>query len=545
MTHVITRACCNDAACVAVCPKNCIQPSPGDPEFATAEMLKIDPVNCIDCGACVEVCPVDAIVPDFRLAADQGDYLALNAEYFTNHSYDQVGFREPVADSPASGLTVAVVGSGPAAMYAVERLLERTALDCEIHVYERLPVPWGLVRFGVAPDHQDTKQVTRGFERLVKDPRVHVHLNVDVGVDISHEELADGHHAVIYGTGASGARDLGIPGEELEGSISASSFVAWYNGHPDGRDLAPDLSGRRAVVIGNGNVALDVARVLATGHLGVESSDIADHALEALKGSDLEEIVVIGRRGPAEAAYTTPELLSLIHHDDVEVAVEGIDGLAPSTASLKERLIHRVEAGEFRRSTPAERRVVLKYLASPVEIVGTERVTGVTVQANRLVEDGGAVRAIPTGASDLIECSLVVHAVGYRGKAVPEVPFDDETGLMPNDKGRVHAPDGAVTPGVYVVGWSKRGPSGVIGTNKQCAVETVEALLTDFTSGALAGPRDGADRLRWSASGSFGRLQWERLDAFEREAGRSAGRPRIKVSDPDTMLAIGLGAELR
>jgi ferredoxin--NADP+ reductase len=541
MTHVVTRACCNDAACVAVCPTNCIHPVPGDPSFATAEMLKIDPMNCIDCGACVEVCPVDAIVPDFKLAPDQLDYLRLNADYFVGQSHERAGFAERVPSAPVTGLRAAVVGTGPAAMYAVEHLLERTDATSEIHVYERLAVPWGLVRFGVAPDHQDTKQVARGFERLTRDPRVTLHLNVDVGRDITHEALTSHHHAVVYGVGTAASRPLGIPGEDLVGSLAATELVAWYNGHPDAASVTPDLSGRRVVVIGNGNVALDVARVLGAGDQALDRSDISDHALQALALSKVEEVLVLARRGPAEAAYTTPELLSLAHHPHLDVTVEGIDSLDGDRTQAKFDIVRRIQAGEFSRGKRARRRVVLRYLASPTALLGSTAVTGVVVENNRLVHDKGQVRAVGSGQREELECSLVVHAVGYRGAPIPGLPFDEATAQIPNAQGRVlDGPE--VSVGSYVVGWAKRGPSGVIGTNKACAQQTVDLLLEDYQRGRLPEPLDLPEALARQLPAALGVEAWQRIDAHERAAGRASGRPRIKVEDRDEMLAIARGA---
>lgn len=535
MTHVITRACCNDAACVAVCPKNCIGPVPGDPDFASAEMLRIDPVNCIDCGACVEVCPVDAIVPDFKLRPDQADYLDLNREYFAGRSYERMGFVEPAAARPVTALTVAVVGSGPAALYAVEHLLRGLAEDGEIHVYERLPAPWGLVRYGVAPDHQDTKQVARGFERVLADPRVHLHLNVEVGSDVSHEQLLAHHHAVMYATGAQGSRVLGIPGETLPGSISATSFVGWYNGHPDFRGLEPELSGERVVVVGNGNVALDVARVLAAGHLDLGDSDISEHALDSVRSAGVREIVVLGRRGPGQAAYTTPELLSLIGHPAVEVEVDGLPEVSDEVRGLKEHLVRRVAAGEF--SAGQGRRVVLKYLGSPTEILGEDRVTGIRVERNELIIEEGVAGVRPTGEVEDLVCSMVIHAIGYRGRPIPGVPFDDDAGRIPNEGGRVIT-DGSAVSGAYVVGWGKRGPTGVIGTNKSCAGESVDALLADYRAGRLLQPTRPPTDLPLPES-VLGRESWRTIDTHEREAGRATGRPRVKLADRQVMLEIG------
>lgn len=541
MTHVITRSCCNDAACVSVCPTNCIHPAPGDPDFMTAEMLNVDPANCIDCGACVEVCPVDAIKPEAHLEPDELTFRDLNRRYFEGRSYDRPGFFDPPTPAARTdALNVAVVGSGPAAMYAVEHLLDRLGPDAAVHVYERLPTPWGLVRYGVAPDHQDTKQVVRGFERVADDPRVHVHLNVEVGRDVTHQDVAAHHHAVVYGVGAPQPRTLAVPGEELEGCIAATAFVGWYNGHPDHVALQPDLTGRRAVVVGNGNVALDVARVLAAGDEQLNHSDISEPALAALRTSGIEEIVVLGRRGPAEAAYTTPELLSLLHVPGVEVVAQGAPDLDLSAARVQPKvdLVQRTVSGEFTPDSAVRRRVLLRYLGSPIEVLGDGRVEAVRIARNRLESDEhGVVRARATSDTEDLPCSLLIHAVGYRGSDVPGLPLDESGTLVPNQAGRV-VDGGTPRPGVYVVGWSKRGPSGVIGTNKACAAETVQTLLDDADAGELPEPRQGPEALLAGLGGKVDLTGWRRLDRHEREAGRAADRPRVKVVGHASMLEV-------
>jgi len=552
MTHVITRACCNDAACVAVCPVNCIHPTPDEPGYSTAEILYIDPKACIDCGACVEVCPVDAITPDTKLVASQRRFLDLNARFFDDHSYPRPGFVEPVrvvGRAPTGEpLRLAVAGSGPAAMYTVEAALEATRGHAEIHVFERLPVPWGLVRFGVAPDHQDTKQISRGFERILAAPQVTVHLNVEVGKHISHPELLAHHHAVVYATGAPGDRALDIPGEELDGCASATDFVAWYNGVPGAADRTFDLSGPRAIVIGNGNVALDVARILVSDPGVLAKTDIADHALAALRRSGIQEVVVLGRRGPEQAAYTTPELLALADMPDVDVVVDPAD-LGAGSVSDGTRSPKVAVAAQFatNRARGARRRIVLRYLASPLQVLGADRVTGLRIGRNELITDAdGRQVAHPTGATEDLSCGLVLRAVGYRGRGLPGVPFNDEAGTFRHLSGRV-LDDGRPARGVYTAGWVKRGPSGVIGTNRWCAAETVAALVEDLASGRLPAPSAGAAELAALLAErrpeAIGRAGWLRLDAHERAIGHAAGRPRVKVVDTDRMVAIGLSGE--
>ncbi|WP_099024549.1 FAD-dependent oxidoreductase [Mycolicibacterium palauense] len=543
MSHVITGACCNDAACVAVCPVNCIHPAPGTAEFATAEILYVDPRTCIDCGACVEVCPVDAVGPDYRLApARAARYRDLSAAFFADYTYDQPGFLDPVpAVLPGRHLSVGVVGSGPAAAYAVEALLEACP-TVEVHVYERLVTPWGLVRYGVAPDHQDTKNVTRGFERIMDSDQVRVHLNVEVGTHVSHDELMQHHHAVLYAVGASQDRSLGVPGEDLANCHSAREFVAWYNGHPEAAGLNVDLTHRRAVVVGNGNVALDVARVLAMDIDALACSDIADHALAALRRSEIEEIVVLGRRGPAEAAYTTPELLALADTPGVDLVVELPTDPPGPIRTTTARVKAEITAELSNRPHSGSRRVVLRYLTSPVEILGADSVHGIRVVGNELVVDHeGTVRARATQEVDEVECGLVLRAVGYRGAPQDGLPFDAARGVLPHRAGRLMDGEREVT-GVYTAGWIKRGSTGVIGTNRGCAQETVASLLGDFAAGRLPNPGATTAELE-SLLAQRQPLAvtldgWHRLDVFERTGGRRQARPRVKVVDAAKMASL-------
>src|SRR5271154_3333998 len=325
MPHVITQSCCSDGSCVYACPVNCIHPSPDEPGFATAEMLYIDPVACVDCGACVSACPVGAIAPAARLAPEQHPFIALNASYYPEHPADQklppTSKLAPVIPAPQvrgnhrGPLTVAVVGSGPAAMYAADELL--TQHGVRVNVFEKLPTPYGLVRAGVAPDHQNTKRVTRLFDRVSRHRHFRFYLNVQIGKHLSHADLLAHHHAVLSAVGAPDDRRLDIDGMGLPGTGTATELVAWINGHPDFTDLPVDLSHERVVIIGNGNVALDVARVLTSDPDDLARTDISDRALETFRGSAVREVVIAARRGPAHSAFTLPELIGLTATSDV------------------------------------------------------------------------------------------------------------------------------------------------------------------------------------------------------------------------------------
>ncbi|UYP18083.1 FAD-dependent oxidoreductase [Rhodococcus sp. Z13] len=544
MAYVITQTCCNDASCVAVCPVNCIHPTPDEPEFATAEMLHIDPKTCIDCGACADACPVEAILPDDKLDPSQARFAEINADYYSAHPVPE-GWH-PLVPIPApprdrGTLRVAIVGAGPAACYAAQELLERS--DVEVEMFDRLPTPFGLVRAGVAPDHPGTKAVTESFERSFRRDEFALHLDTEIGRDLTHDELLDHHHAVLYATGASSDRRLGIPGEDLPGSHAATEFVAWYNGHPDHADHTFDLSGERAVIVGNGNVALDVARILTMDVDELARTDIADHALQALRQSNIREVVLLGRRGPAQAAYSNPEFLALGDLTGVDVVIDDAElDLDPASAravdtdpatALRVRL-----AREYAQRPPraGHRRIVFRYLAAPHEILGEDRVTGLRIERTALVEDGDRLTARPTGEFEDLDAALVLRSIGYRAVPIPGVPFDDTRGIVPNEGGRV-------VPGVYVAGWAKRGPNGVIGTNKGCAKETVAALLADFDSGALPTPRGDRRALnRLLAQRRPDRVDldgWHAIDAAERRAGRAQGRPRVKITDRGALVGLG------
>jgi ferredoxin/flavodoxin---NADP+ reductase len=445
----------------------------------------------------------------------------------------------------SSPLRVAIVGSGPAGFYAAEQLLDAKDVDdVAVDMFERLATPWGLVRFGVAPDHPKIKAVTRRYEKTAGKDGFRFFGNVEVGSDIAVEDLKDRYHAVLYAFGASGDRRLGIPGEELPGSHSSTEFVAWYNGHPDFADHEFDLTAQTAVVVGNGNVALDVARMLALPRETLAQTDVADHALEALAGSAIEEVVVLGRRGPAQAAFTTPELIELselaqadviVDPGDMELDAASARIVEEADAQVKRKIevLHGYAASEPHGH---DRRIVLRFFASPLEIVGSDHVEGVRVGRTELVQDGdGRLRAVVTEQEETIPCQLVFRSVGYRGVPLPGVPFDERSATIPNDGGRVlDAPGGAQRPGEYVSGWIKRGPSGIIGTNKKDSQETVDRLLEDYAAGKLPEPAVGDPDailalLAERAPEHITYEHWQAIDETERSAGEPHGRPRVKL----------------
>jgi ferredoxin/flavodoxin---NADP+ reductase len=448
---------------------------------------------------------------------------------------------------------IAIVGAGPAGAFAAMNLLRANG-DVEIDLLERLPTPWGLLRAGVAPDHQEIKRLADTFDRNTLQRGCRFLGNVQVGRDVSHAELMRHYTAVVYATGAQTDKSLGIPGEDLPGSWPATEFVAWYNGHPDYRDAEFDLSATRAVVIGNGNVAADVTRILARGVDELVRTDVADHALEALRESRIEEIVVLGRRGPAQAAFTSAELRELGHLDDVDLRVDPAEvELDPVSARwLAEEGTFTARRNvtllrEFAARPPradARRRIVLRFLRSPLEIRGDGAVEAIDVHRNEIVRtDGGALRAQAVeGDVETIECGLVLRSVGYQAVPLPDVPFDERRFVLPNERGRVLAPDGAPVPGVYAVGWIKRGPTGILGTNKRDAEETVRCLVDDLRQGALQAPeqpgREAIDALLAQRCPTVVTEDgWRAIDAHEVKRGEQAQRPRVKLAAREELLA--------
>ncbi|MFD5765923.1 FAD-dependent oxidoreductase [Streptomyces sp. NPDC127049] len=548
MTYAITQTCCSDATCVAVCPVNCIHPTPDEPDFGTTEMLYVDPKTCIDCGACADACPVDAIFPVDRLTGPLKKYEAINAAHYegrepapvlaspTFHAWGEPAFARSLP-SDFAPIRVAVVGTGPAGMYAAEDLLLHT--NAEVTLIDRLPVAGGLVRYGVAPDHPGTKGAGDTLARFHTHPRATVRLGVEIGKDVTPAELAAHHDAVVYAVGAPSDRRLGIPGEELPGSLSATSLVSWYNAHPETPPEAVSLgTAERAVVVGNGNVALDVARILVSDPAALAGTDIADHALAALRDARVREVVLLGRRGPEDAAYTSSELLALADLPGVELVVdthdpriaEAVDAAAADAKAALLKDVARETVDWTRAPDAGRRRIVLRFHSAPEEAVGPD-----------------AVRAIRTGGADgpaEIPAGLLVRAIGYRGVPLAGLPFDEATGTVPHTAGRV---DGMT--GTYVVGWIKRGPSGGIGANRSCAAETVGSLLADAVDGRLPTPTGSAKAFGRLARARSGRLVDARglaaIDRAERARGAAAGRPRVKLATVPELVAAARRGRLR
>jgi ferredoxin/flavodoxin---NADP+ reductase len=547
MPHVITQSCCNDGSCVFACPVNCIHPTPDEPGFATSEMLYIDPVACVDCGACVSACPVGAIAPDTRLDRTQLPFVEINASFYPERPAGEklpptskLAPVIPAAEVRARRhpLTVAIVGSGPAAMYAADELL--TQHGVRVNVFEKLPTPYGLVRAGVAPDHQSTKKVTRLFDRVARHRHFRFYLNVEIGKHLSHADLLAHHHAVLFAVGAPDDRRLDIDGMGLAGTGTATEFVAWINGHPDFTDLPVDLSHERVVIIGNGNVALDVARVLTADADDLARTDIADHALEALRGSAVREVVIAARRGPAHSAFTLPELIGLTGTSDVVLDAVEHQRVASDLASVSDALTRsklEILSKLGDGSAPASRRRIrLAYQLTPQRVLGEQCATGVQFSV--------------TGTEEArqLDAGLVLTSIGYRGKPIRDLPFDESADVVPNDGGRVVDPSSnEPVPGAYVAGWIKRGPTGFIGTNKSCSMQTVQALVADFNADRLTDPVAKPEALaqlvharRPDVVDSAG---WRAIDAAEITRGSHDGRPRNKFTDVAEMLAAAATAQ--
>lgn len=538
MPHVITQSCCSDGSCVYACPVNCIHPSPDEPGFATAEMLYIDPVACVDCGACVSACPVGAIAPDTKLEPKQLPFIELNAAFYPKREtkLPPTSKLAPVIDAPMvhprSGgpLTVAVVGSGPAAMYAADELL--TQRGVRVNVFEKLPTPYGLVRAGVAPDHQSTKRVTTLFDKIAGRRGFRFYLNVEVGSDLTHAELLAHHHAVLYAVGAPNDRRLDIEGMGLPGTGTATELVAWINGHPEFTDLPVDLGHERVVIVGNGNVALDVARILTTDPDALARTDISDDALATLRGSRVNEVVIAARRGPADSAFTLPELIGLtatcevvLDSADHDLVIRDLAAVSDPLTRNKLEILSKLGDASAPVSRP---RIRLAYQLTPKRIVGNGRTDGVEFTV--------------TGSDDVVQlsASLVLTSIGYRGKPIRGLPFDESAAVVPNDGGRVIG-----APASYVAGWIKRGPTGFIGTNKSCAAETVHHLVADYNAGLLADPAGKPAALdkfvRSRQPNVVDAAGWKAIDAAEVARGGDE-RPRDKFTEVADMLAAAATA---
>ncbi|MDV6230734.1 FAD-dependent oxidoreductase [Rhodococcus cercidiphylli] len=479
MPFAITQNCCNDASCLSVCPVNCIHPTPDEPDFGKTELLYIDPRSCIDCGACADACPVDAITRVSRLTPDQQIYADINADYYKDKpAVAEWGApRFPVAtvnDLPP--IDIAIVGTGPAACYTAQALLRVPGTN--VTFYDRLPTAGGLARYGVAPDHLGTRRISEHFRGIFVHPRVTMKLGVEVGKDVDHVELARKFDSVVYAVGADKDRALEIPGIDLDGSVSARTLVGWYTGHPDVAADAIDLTGvDRVTIIGNGNVALDAARILTADPDRLDGTEIAPHALAELRRHRVREVVVLARRGPEFAAFTRSECKALVDRPGVDVVVAGPDGIVDAIDRLPLSAPASALAGATRVELGSQahaRRIVFAFGRAPAALHGS-----------------GSVQSIEVGVGEHaveLATELVLLAIGYRGTPSPGIPFDDISGTIRNVGGRITAADGTPVPGCYVVGWAKRGATGGIGDNKIDAEETVEALLADVPTRGLARP---------------------------------------------------------
>ncbi len=461
----------------------------------------------------------------------------------------------PTTGTPARPLRVAIVGAGPTGFYTADHLLRNPEVVVEVDMFDRLPTPYGLVRLGVAPDHQKIKFVTNAFDKVAASPRFRFYGGVEFGKDVTLADLQAHHHQIVYCTGAQTDRRMGIPGEDLTGSHPATEFVAWYNGHPDYRDCAFDLSQESVAVVGVGNVAADVVRILCRTPEELATTDIADYALEALRKSRVREVFLLGRRGPAQAAFTNPEIRELGELADADItAIPQEVELDPLSRAAVERsqdraTLKKVEMlREYARRAPTgkSRRLILRFLVSPVELIsdGAGRVAAMRLVRNELYATStGALQPRATDRFEELPVGLVFRSVGYRGVPLPGVPFNESWGVILNDKGRVLDPD-TKQPivGEYAAGWIKRGPTGVIGTNKPDAAETVECMFEDLARGAVLEPTRpeaaAAEALvRQRQPNYVSYTDWLKLNQIEVARGRAQGRPRVKLTSVEEMLA--------
>jgi ferredoxin--NADP+ reductase len=456
------------------------------------------------------------------------------------------------AGTESQPLRVAVFGSGPAAFYAAEHLFKQKQFVIEVDMFDRLPVPFGLVRYGVAPDHLKIKQVTKVFDNIAANPRFRFFGNLEFGKDVTLAELKEYYHQIFFATGAQTDRRMGIPGEDLQGSFPATEFVAWYNGHPDYRDRQWNLSVESAAVVGIGNVAIDVARLLCLTREELWASDAADYAVEALSNSQIKTVYLLGRRGPAQAAFTNPEIKEVGEMAEADIVTRAdetqLDELSAASIAddragkAKVEILQSYAAAD--RSLAKPRRLNLRFLVSPTELFGDAdgHVNKMKLVRNTLVaSETGSLSAKATDQFEEIDAGLVFRSVGYRGVPLPDVPFHDRWGVILNEKGRVIDPQSKQPViGLYTSGWIKRGPSGVVGTNKPDSVETVTCMLEDFSTGSILQPSnaDAASAERFITDRKpdcFSYADWKRLDEMELEKGKACGRPRVKFTSVEEM----------
>ena len=450
-------------------------------------------------------------------------------------------------------LRVAIIGAGPSGFYAAGGLLKDKKANVTVDMFERLPVPHGLVRYGVAPDHQNIKAVSKVYDRTSADPRFRFFGNVEFGKDITHDDIKAHYDAVIYAVGTPSDRKLNIPGEDLPNSMSATEFVAWYNGHPDYVDLNPDLSCEAALVVGVGNVAMDVARILAKSVDELKKTDIADHALAALAESKVKDIYVVARRGPAQAKFTNVEIREMGHLeiadvivDPAELKLDAASSAAIQNDTAAQKNIDYLRAYAEIGATGKPRRIYFRFLLSPKEIIANDegKIVQVKLEKNRLRPTAsGYIQSEGIGEYETLDVGIVLRSVGYRGVPLPGVPFYERWGIIPNQVGRVTANGGEqIVPGEYVVGWAKRGPSGVIGTNKPDSLESVNSLLEDFKQEKLPVAQDpepeAIDKLLQERNVRYVTFEdWKKIDELERARGAEQGRPRVKFVSIEEMLA--------
>ncbi len=447
-------------------------------------------------------------------------------------------------------LRVAIIGSGPAGFYAADFLLKQKNAVAEVDMFDRLPTPYGLVRGGVAPDHQKIKSVIKVYERIASSPNFRFYGNVELGRDLSYEDFKNHYHQIICAVGAQTDRRMGIEGEDLPGSHSATDFVGWYNGHPDYRDLKFDLTQEKAIIIGNGNVAMDVARILASSIEDLKKSDIAEHALDALRSSRVSEIYIVGRRGPSQSAFTNAEIKELGELPITDIVVNPSDMiLDPASEQFLsehhdagvERNIDILKEYSTRPKGNKSKKIIVRFLLSPKSIHGKDSVQSMVVERNRLkMNPNGQIAAEGTGQTEILPCGLVFRSIGYKGMPLQGLPFDDKKGVIPNLNGKVFDPESKVTRvGEYVAGWIKRGPSGVIGTNKADALETANGMYEDFQNGKFLSPaspnRNQIEQVLKLMAIRYVRFdEWMKLDQMEQARGAAIGKPRekfVKISD--------------
>lgn len=536
MAYVVTQACIGNkhTNCVDVCPVDAFREGP--------DMLYIDPKACIECNACLAECPERAIYPQSAVPEDMKPFIALNAEKALIYPVIKESIGHQPGNSAAAALQghFAIIGSGPSGFYAAEELLKQMPL-AQVDMFERLPTPFGLVRYGVAPDHPRIKSVTAGFERIADHSRLRYWGNVNIGTDISREELLQHYCGVIYATGGSSSKSLPIPGADLPNVISSSAFVGWYNGHPDHQALQVDLSHSTAVVIGMGNVALDIARMLVLPTQQLSTTDMADYALKQLHNSSVREVCLLARRGAAQAAFTPKELEQLMAIPDLELIV---DPKSLTLDSATQALIDTPEFSETRQNLALLQQIANRKYPAPTGTTANpvKRIRFLFNHVPEAIEGVGNYSV--TTSRGIINAGLVIHAIGYKGSPIGNVAFDHPQGVISNQHGRVENHQAILSDSEYAVGWIKRGASGVIGSNKQCAQESISALLDDLVikspNTKIPGEKNSTiETLLKQRNVEYVTFEdWRLLDQHEQALGQAQGRPRKKITDTTEMLAI-------